>query len=53
MHYIQGDKTNVSLVANSCGNQYNRENAIRPVVILDSNININYTNGAWTISANN
>ena len=25
--------------------------AIRPVVILDNNININYTNGVWTVSA--
>ena len=38
-------------LALSYGNLYNTDYSVRPVVILDNNININYVNGVWTVSA--
>ena len=49
--YVDVHKISSGHLALSYGNKYETEGGVRPVVILDNNININYVNGVWTVSS--
>lgn len=48
---VRGVDISGANLALSYGLQYGSSGGVRPIVILDNNININYANGVWTVSA--